>query len=52
MTRVQSRSNHTKDSRMVLDSALLTVQQYKVRIKGKEEESREWSSALPYISVD
>ena len=35
----------------VLDTALLNTQQYKVRIKGKVEQSRERSSALPYISV-
>ena len=32
---------------MVLDAALLNIQHYKVRIKGKVEQSREWSSALP-----
>ena len=36
---------------MVLDSSLLNTQQYKVRIKGKMEQSREMSSALPYTSV-
>ena len=36
---------------MVLDTALLNTQQYKVRIKGKVEQSRERSSALSYISV-
>ena len=36
---------------MVLDAALLNTQHYKVRIKGKEEQIREWSGALPYISV-
>ena len=36
---------------MVLDTALLNTQLYKVRIKGKVEQSWEWSSALPYISV-
>ena len=36
---------------MVLDTALLKTQQYKVRIKGKVEQSREWSNALPYTSV-
>ena len=30
---------------MVLDTALLDIQLYKVRIKGKVEQSREWSSA-------
>ena len=32
---------------MVLDDTLLNTQDYKVRIKGKEEQSREWSSAHP-----
>ena len=32
---------------MVLDSSLLNTQQYKVRIKGKVEQSRERSSTLP-----
>ena len=36
---------------MVLDAALLSAQYYKVGIKGKVEESWEWSSALPYTSV-
>ena len=32
------RSSHTKDlKKMVLDSALLIIQRYKVRIKDKEE---------------
>ena len=35
---------------MVLDAALLNTQNYKVRIKGKVEQSREWSSALPFVS--
>ena len=39
-----------KDSKMVLDTALLNTQHYNVRIKGKVEQSREWSSALPYTS--
>ena len=34
-----------------LDTSLLNTQQYKVRIKGKVEQSRERSSALPYTSV-
>ena len=37
--------------KMVLHTALINTQQYKVRIKGKVEQSREWSSALPYTSV-
>ena len=41
----------TKTQKMVLDASLLNTQQYKVGIKGKVEESREMSSALPYTSV-
>ena len=40
-----------KTLKMVLDASLLNTQQYKVRIKGKVEQSRERSSALPYISM-
>ena len=41
-----------KTQKMVLDATLLNSQHYKVkRIKGKVEQSREWSSALPYTSV-
>ena len=36
---------------MVLDAALLNTQHYKIRIKGKVEQSREWSSILTYTSV-
>ena len=36
---------------MVLDPFLLNIQHYKVRIKGKVEQHREKSSALPYTSV-
>ena len=46
-TRVQSRSRHTKDSKMVLDATLINTQQYKVIIKGKVERSRERSSGPP-----
>ena len=41
----------SKTQKMVLDAALLSTQHYKVRIKDKVEQSREWSSALPYTSV-
>ena len=34
---------------MVLGAALLSSQHYKVRIKGKGEQSREWSSAPKHI---
>ena len=40
-----------KTFKMVLDTALLNTQQYKVRIKGKVEQSRERRSALPYTLV-
>ena len=45
------RLSHNKDQKkkkMVLDVALLNTQHYKVRIKGKVEQSREWSSDLLY----
>ena len=38
----------TKTQKMVFEAALLSSQHYKVRIHGKVEQSREWSSALPY----
>ena len=37
-----------KTQNMVLDASLLNTQHYKVRIKGKVEQSRERSSALLY----
>ena len=40
-----------KTLKMVLDTYLLNTQQYKIRIKGKVEQSKERSSALPYTSV-
>ena len=40
-----------KTLKMVLDTFLLNTQQYKVRIEGKVEQSREKSSAPPYTSV-
>ena len=40
-----------KTQKMVFDAALLDTQHYKVWIKGKVEQSREWSSTLPYTSV-
>ena len=41
----------TKTQKMILDAALFNTQHYKVRIKGKVEQSRGWSGLLPYISV-
>ena len=40
-----------KTLKMVLDTSLHDTQQYKVRIEGKVEQSRERSSALLYTSV-
>ena len=39
-----------KTRKKVPDTALFHTQQYKVRIKGKVEQSRERSSALSYMS--
>ena len=36
---------------MLLDAALLNTQTYYVRFKGKVDQSRERSNALPYTSV-
>ena len=35
----------------VLDASLLSTRHFKVRIKGRVEWFREWSSAIPYTSV-
>ena len=40
-----------KTPKMVLDAASLNTQHYKLRIKGKVEQSREWSNALLYTLV-
>ena len=40
-----------KTLKMLLDTSLLNTQQYKVRIKGKVEQSSERSIALSYSSV-
>ena len=40
-----------KTQKMVLDAALLNTQHYELRIKGKVEQSWEWSSALPKTLV-
>ena len=40
-----------KTQKMVLDAALFSTQHYKLTIKGKVEQSLEWSSALPYTLV-
>ena len=48
-TGVQSQVESHK--KMVLDAALLSTQHYKMGNKGKVEQSREWSNALPDTSV-
>ena len=40
-----------KTLKRILDTSLLNTQQYKVRIEGKVEQSRERSSTLSYTSV-
>ena len=40
-----------KTQKIVLDTSLLNTQHYKVRIKGKVEQSKERSSALPLTLV-
>ena len=40
-----------KTQKMVLNASLLNTQHYKLRIKGKVEQSRERSCALPYTLV-
>ena len=40
-----------KALKMLLDTSLLNTQQYKVRIEGNVEQSRERSSTLPYNLV-
>ena len=42
-----SRSSNTKDSKMVLDATLFNTQHYKLKIKGKVEQSKEGCNALP-----
>ena len=50
-TWIQSQVASYQRQKMVLDTSLLNTQQYKVRIKGKVEQSGEKGSALAYISV-
>ena len=45
------RLSHAKVFKILLDPSLLNTQHYEVRIKGKVEQSRERSSALPYTVV-
>ena len=41
----------SKTQKIVLGAALINTQFYKVQIKGKVEQSKKWSSALPNTSV-
>ena len=40
-----------KTQKVVLDATLFNTQHYKEWIKGIVEQSREWSSTLPYTTV-
>ena len=40
-----------KTLKMILDTSLLNIQQYKVCIKGEVEQSRERTSTVPFTSV-
>ena len=52
-TRVQSPGPVIpKTQKMVLDAALLNTLHYKVRIKGKVEQSKEWSSVLGVVAIE
>ena len=44
--------NHPKTLKMVLDTSFLNTQQYKVRIKGKLEQSREMNSAHSVFAIE
>ena len=49
---VQSQvESYERLKKMVLDVLLLNTQHYKVRIKGKVEQFKEWSRALLYTFV-
>ena len=51
-TGIQSQvESYQRLKKMLLDTSLLNIQHYKVRIKGRVEQSSERSCALPYISV-
>ena len=51
-TKVQSQvKSYQRLKKLVLDISLFNTQNYKVRIKGKAEQFKERSRALPYTSV-
>ena len=47
----QSQVKSYLTQKMLPDTVLLNTQHYKVRIKSKVDQSREWSSSLSYITV-
>ena len=47
-TQVQSQFYSYQRLKKSTDAALLNTQHYKVRIKGKVQQYREWSSTFPY----
>ena len=51
MGRLFTNGPETKDFKNGIDTTLLNTKQYKVRFKGKVEQSRKKSSALPYTSM-
>ena len=51
-TGVQSQvESYQRLKKMVLDATLLSTQHYKVKIKGKVEQSWEWRSTLLFTSM-
>ena len=51
-TGIQSQvASYQKTQKMVFDTTLLNTHHYKVRIKGKVEQSRERSCTISYTSV-
>ena len=44
-------ASYRRLKKILLDAALFSTQDYKVRIKNEVGQSREWSSALPYATV-
>ena len=51
-TKVQYQvESYQRLKKMVLGAALLNIQHYNIRVKGKVEQSRKWSNALPNTLV-
>ena len=50
-TKKKKKKKKKEKKKRVLYAALLNTQHYKVRIKGKVEQFRKWSSTLPYTLV-